>query len=557
MRVSESPQDDAEFNAWLTALDAVEFLKANAADDEFVFYATSRQTFIHTVLVPTANVTPPDMDDLVSWSFNAYRPWGVSYTLSDTPGIRIASPFEGRGTKSFKGTTRLVFPRDFEGRVGDKHYWEILQPFAHVFDLHYLEERNAFCRLDENGDVEDLVRILTVSGRGEDFDGTVITFQRKLLDEWMLLTNTVMVRTFEFIRRRLGFMMDGTDATRTGPTEDDGILYKFGVVPEQASFRRGSQIVRPLMERADLEKRYTWPLEDTREYASFIAHDWKNRVVTEISTAPGATANYFTKSALPFELSPAFFRPEVLQKYKADSDKYRLEDRAIHCRGAWSLTTYDINDAGQVHSYVCYLRDLPYAEQLYWKAYNEAPKAPISKRAMTTDFEGQFYEEYDPLRSLKDILQQLNRNDVPWWTLRSKSFDQIMYPVTTSADEWANELLRLDQLVVEGFKEKWLRRQAGALGRPHTPTHRSLKLVEECLIGLGDEEQHARATTAPLHEAHYLRSKLKGHASGQEATEIRKKALRDHQTYRKHYEALCTRCDEAIRTIAEAFKALR
>ena len=202
-----------------------------------------------------------------------------------------------------------------------------------------------------------------------------------------------------------------------------------------------------------------------------------------------------------------------------------------------------------------YLRDLPYAEQLYWKAYNEAPKAPISKRAVTTDFEGQFYEEYDPLQSLKDILQQLSRNDVPWWTLRSKSFDQIMYPVTTSADEWANEILLLDQLVVEGFKEKWLRRQAGALSRPHTPTHRSLKLVEECLIGLGDEEQHARAITAPLHEAHYLRSKLKGHASGQEATEIRKKALRDHQTYRKHYGALCARCDEAIRTIAEAFKA--
>ena len=308
MRVSESPHNDADFNAWLTALDAVEFLKANAADDEFVFYATPRQTFIHTVLVPTANVTPPDVGDLLSWSFNAYGSWGVSYALSDTPEIRIEGPFEGHGTKPFKGATRLIFPRDFEGRVGDKHYWEILQPFAHVFGLHYLEERNAFCRLDENGDVEDLVRIVTVPGRGEDFGGTVITFHRKLLDEWMLLTDTVMVRTFEFTRRRRGFM-DWMGATRAGPTEDNGLLYEFGIVAGQASFRRGCQIVRPLMELADLKKQYTWPHEDPREYASFIAYDWKNRVVTEISTAPGATANYFTKSALPFELSPAFFRP--------------------------------------------------------------------------------------------------------------------------------------------------------------------------------------------------------------------------------------------------------
>ena len=59
----------------------------------------------------------------------------------------------------------------------------------------------------------------------------------------------------------------------------------------------------------------------------------------EISTAPGETANHFTKSDLPFETSPAFFRPEVLQRYKSDTDRYTLEDRSISCRGAWHLQT--------------------------------------------------------------------------------------------------------------------------------------------------------------------------------------------------------------------------
>ena len=89
-----------------------------------------------------------------------------------------------------------------------------------------------------------------------------------------------------------------------------------------------------------------------RQYAAFTAVDWKNNVICEISCAPGATSNYFTRSDLPFEMSPVFFRPEVLLKYKADSDKYRLAGRSISCRGGWSLQTYDINDAGQVHTYL-------------------------------------------------------------------------------------------------------------------------------------------------------------------------------------------------------------
>jgi hypothetical protein len=50
---------------------------------------------------------------------------------------------------------------------------------------------------------------------------------------------------------------------------------------------------------------------------------------------------------------------------------------------------------------------------------------------------------------------------------------------------------------------------------------------------------------------------VKGHVAGQEATGIRRAALKEHGTYRKHYEALCSRCDEAIAMIAEAFKVFQ
>ncbi|WP_446808486.1 hypothetical protein ACH50O_14495 [Methylomonas sp. 2BW1-5-20] len=95
-------------------------------------------------------------------------------------------------------------------------------------------------------------------------------------------------------------------------------------------------------------------------------------------------------SDLPFATSPAFFRPEVLLKYKADPDKYQIESRSIHCRGGWFLKSFDINEAGQVHAYLCDLSHLPYAEQLYWKSFNEPPKAGISTRAYRSDFLAQW-----------------------------------------------------------------------------------------------------------------------------------------------------------------------
>jgi hypothetical protein len=99
------------------ATDGIDFLKGNIQDDEFVLYATPGGTFIHSILVPAANVNPPDVEDLMAWSFNAYGTWGVSYTLADSPRIWLDAPFKNSGTKSFEGGSRLIFPRDFEGRA--------------------------------------------------------------------------------------------------------------------------------------------------------------------------------------------------------------------------------------------------------------------------------------------------------------------------------------------------------------------------------------------------------------------------------------------------------
>ena len=553
-----APDGKKAFEAWLGMDDALGFLKGNAKERELVIYAANVHTFINVVIVPNALLDPPDIDDLMEWNFNATSSWGIWTRFSDPPEISIGKPLDNMG-KTFSHGEQLVFARSFEGRIGNKSYYEILQKFIHLFDLHFLAERNAYCRLDERGDIEEVVRIVRVPRSKDDwFSSTMISVDRDVLDDYLHLTDSSLVRMFDFTRYRPGSFGGWNHPIDSKETKEPEFAFRMGFEPGHAAYIRGVQVIRSAATRTDLLRRHGFPREEKREYASFITYDWRHRTVCEISTEPGATANYFQKSDLPFEVSPAFFRPEVLLKYKADTEKYSLKDRSISCRGSWYLKSYDINDAGQIHAYICDLRHLPYEEQLYWKGYNEPPKGPISKRAFTTDFEGQFYSGYDALSSLKHMLAELKDRGIPWWTLRDDDLPhKVHYPVTASPDEWADEIIRLDQLLIEGFEEKWLREKARLLGRTTDPAFRSLKLAEECLIGLEFETDHAANILGPLREVHGLRSKLKGHATGQDATELKKKALADYGSYKEHYRSLVQRCDESMHTIVEALDKVK
>lgn len=554
--ISTAPSQKQDFDVWLQLKDAVAFLKDNITDNEFVMYVGTTHTFMHAILVPASLVAPPDIQDLMSWNCNASSSWGISYIFGDSPTTFLSPPLEYTGSKTLDNGEQLIFARRFEGRLGEKGYFEVLQKFVHTFDLHFLFERNAYCRFDRHGEIEDLIRIIVMPANADGSGGTIITFRREILDQYSILTDSVIVRTFDFPRYPSSFYGWGDETGLEFKTDGD-LFYRSLIKHGYASYMRGCQIVRPQISKEAMIEHFGRKGKVERQYASFIAVDWKNRVIKEISSAPGKTVNYFTEADLPYEMSPAFFKPEVLSKYKADSDKYRLGDSWISCRGTWDLQTYGINEAGQVHTYLVYLRSLPYEEQLYWKSHNEKPKAGLSRRAFKTDFEGDWDLEYEPLESLKAAIAELSLSRVSWWTLRSeKLIDQVHYPITTSADEWSNEILRLDQLVVEGFEEKWLKHQAQSLGRSPESALRSLKLTEECLIGLGLTEENARRITAPFHQLHHLRSKVKGHAAGGDALEIRRQVLTEHQSYKEHFRDLCSKVDESLRSIAKEFKRM-
>ncbi len=552
--LSLAPTEGLAFDEWCKQIDVIPFLSDEISDEEILVYVGIDHVFIHAVLVPQDVNIQEHGVDLSNWSLTPYSGWGF---VVDQDDVWIEKPCQGTGSKTLKDATQIVFGRYFDGISQGASYFEINQEITHVLGLHYIPERSAWCKLDQHGDVEEVVKIVDIDIEDSTSLGIAVTFNSHELQKYCAAFRKKLLRMFDFTRyKKKDFTGWGEKGEEQTLPQTNGISISLTVEPGVGSYSRGLQIVENTFSpEAIRDELWGAADENDKQYASFIAHDWKNQRLDEICCSPNSLANYFTKSDLPFELSPAFFRPEVLSKYKADRQKYNLQDRSISCRGTWHLETYDINKADQVHTYLVYLSRLPYEEQLHWRQYNEVPKAPLSERAIRTDFKGQWYEEYDPLLSLKRHLRNLLDKKCPWWTLQNPmQIDEVHYPVTTSKDEWANEILSLDQLLVEGLVHKWLKTKVTELGGKPGATIRQLKLFECCLVQLGFEEEHAYELMTPFHEIHNLRSLVKGHRWGTEADNESKKALREFGSYKNHFRSLCQSCEEALQTIISGFE---
>ncbi|HDL6643585.1 TPA: hypothetical protein SBJ50_002026 [Yersinia enterocolitica] len=548
-RLSDEPDSDDDLHFWYQQREVCDFLSSDESDEYILLYASLPHVFLHAIFLPDAHAQKNNFANLIHWSGNPYSSWGGSCSSDD---VTIENPLSNFGDKSLTYGEQIIFARSFEGVNGSETYYEINQKIAHSLDLHYVSERKSWCKLDSHGEIDEVIKIVKISVEKKEV-GTIICAKNNVLGEYAGIENHKLFRMFDFTRYKTGeFNCWGSERN---PTEinSNNIFGSLTVVKGVGSYSRGFQLSDIAIPKSKIISNIWGSSEEEKNYCSYIAQDWKNKEIKEISCNPSCLANYFTESDLPFEITPAFFKPEVLLKYKTDRDRYTLNSRSVYCRGAWELKTFDVNSAGQVHTYLIYLSHLPYEEQLHWKQYNEPPKAPISKRAMENDIEGKWSSDYDALLSLKDKLEKLNAQGVPWWKLRDKNApDKVHYPYTSSRDEWAEEILNLDQLIVEGLEEKWLRRKAKDLELNPDARLRALKLIEVILVGVGFEAEHAREIMTPFHVVHNARSILKGHTLGQESEELRKNAITEYGSYKNHYEKICANCDESLEIITNA-----
>lgn len=466
-KLDEVPKDSESFSDWIKADTHLSFLHQNARMDELVIYASGEYTFINTVVVPNDRLTPINREDLMRWSLNPYKSIAGYVWGGGRNDMWLERGLSGTGTTTLEGALQLIFGRTFEGWSGPgENYYELHQEYAHLTRIHWRPEMHAYCRFNEHGDLDPLVSITTREDKGSNM--ALVSFQWEPLEEYLVVSRASLVRMFDFtLLRRSGFS-GWSDGAPEEFQEPDHFFYHRKVMPGYAAYTRGVHVIRPRLDEKTIFTRMKqgWSENKDKKYVEFTAYDWRNHRVIQISTDPSTTTSYFhaKDNSFPYELSPAFFRPEVLLKYKADRDKYTVGERDVSCRASWHLKGIDVNEAGQLHAYICDLRRLPYTEQLHWLSVNEPPKASISKRAIANDFQGQWVTFMEPLRKVLSIVRCWHDERVSWWTLRdTRLLERVNTPLTESRDEWAEAFMDLAKLVVEGFEIKPIRGKLDAL----------------------------------------------------------------------------------------------
>ena len=545
------PEDGVAFGTWIEAGRHLEHLKANADEDELIVYGSGEYTFIHSIAVPNAVLAKANTNDLLRWSCNPFTSVASYVWGGGRDEVWVERGEHHTGVDCLNYGTQLVFGRTFEGWTGpERDYFEVHQEYAHLAGIHWRKEHQSYCRFNGHGDIEHVVSVAARSGARSDV--ALVSFLRGPLDEYLAASGYSLVRMFDFTLLRRGNFTSWGDDCEHVIHESADLFYRQRILKGGAAYTRGVQIIRPRRpaNRVMDDMKGVFSTTDKGPFVEFLAHDWRNGVVAKVSTDPKATTNYFEASGnrLPFELSPAFFRPEVLLKYKADRDKYTVKDREISCRAAWHLRGFDVNEAGQVHAYICDLRLLPYAEQLHWLSYNEEQKAPISSHSLQSDFKGEFSTEPDPVGDALRIVGRWNDLGVDWWTLRSDDLiEKVTTPYSASRDEWAEAFMDLAKLVIEGFEVKALRARLDALSATHDPKDQSIKLLER-LRNHGQPQEDLRQFAA-LRAVQLIRTKAKGHVVGAEGGQLAQDAIAQHESFANHFRAVCGELIEEMREI--------
>lgn len=198
--LAQAPADKAA--NWLGgAEDSVEFLKANAQSEEIVIYASGPAVLIHGVLAPAEQVTPADKEDLMRGFVQTNESWVIekSYGGGEGHKVSLEPPLTHAG-KSLSAGEKLIFRRSFDGVQKGESPVELNQKLVHSLGLHFVPERNAYSRLDDRGDIEDVIRVLRAElGNGRE-SLTAVTILVRDLSTYMTLADMALVFMFDFTR---------------------------------------------------------------------------------------------------------------------------------------------------------------------------------------------------------------------------------------------------------------------------------------------------------------------------------------------------------------------
>lgn len=182
LKVAMPPESEKE--AWYIAAesDIVAFLRRQFAMDHIPIFASFMPSLLlHGVLASNARLEPANFDDLQHCHVDTSSSWMIEHVSGGGKPDRmyLADPLRSTRRSTLRDGEKLIFIRPFYGMKGHTAPIEISQKLVHALNLHYLDDRSAYCRLDERGDIEDIIRIINTEIPGSTYVGKIVTICAK------------------------------------------------------------------------------------------------------------------------------------------------------------------------------------------------------------------------------------------------------------------------------------------------------------------------------------------------------------------------------------------
>ena len=144
---------------------------------------------------------------------------------------------------------------------------------------------------------------------------------------------------------------------------------------------------RSFIEPDDVETCGVWPFDEKNErYPEFVIGERPDGSLVRYTCDPNKLGTYFDKEPrAPHYLTPVFFKPAVLDKYRS-SPHFDVSERHISCGSQWRCEIDNV-DPDRVMVYLGDLgRDLPESERTHFLSFEMSPvDQRISDEVFKTD----------------------------------------------------------------------------------------------------------------------------------------------------------------------------
>jgi hypothetical protein len=294
------------------------------------------------------------------------------------------------------GIEPLVIDREFYGIRDD--YKEICEEFRLFHRLYHDRKQDRYTKIGDDGN-EHLVAVVEPN-----------RIQIRLQEIRQFLAIKEMYLSIQFdCREHSEPSLEELGLEEAGDDQREGLICwrnrygDSGGMGSHRAFSRllGKRLVAPLPK----SKSGFWGFaeEPQKKHIEFIIGVDENGDEISYTSNPDALANNFGANPnTPNYLTPVHFRKQVLEKYYQQPSKYCVEDSLLRCGSLWGMYLDNHHD-DKVCTWLGDLgRDLPYEEQLHWRAHNIPPEGSVSE----TYYKRQLLAQFTDSDRLEHLFKQ-------------------------------------------------------------------------------------------------------------------------------------------------------